>query len=844
MGAGLSLVAMGVLRAHSLLAGSDPAPAHAVAAGGLLAWWAATVRPHRPSRAWGVLGCLATVAGVGVAPGLLGRTWGLTAGLATVALVALPTLLLGRGGVLPRRPAALAAGAGPAALLAALVTLPWVGPEVTGLLGALAVIVATELTVRRGGSATPATEGAGRSGTPWAGVGAGLLLASTVWYAGTEMPWPWPLAAVVAGVGLTLVPAGARLRPTTGLVLLTAGVVTLVALPAPRRWLLRTVIDNQFLPTVGLAGGCLALVLAGVVLGALPGLAVGALATADRALHRLAPAAAGGLLAADAVARGTGGHAVGIAAGGCLLALGARRAHGTAAAPGWLAPGAALVLGLLAVLSATGHVGAPAVPEGLTVDATHAAPGILLLHGRAGGSGPGRDEMVLVSGQVAARTSPPRLADDLLAGALAALVPPRAERVLLVGSGSGRVRRALTAGGVGEVVLHEPSRALAHLAHALVGDAGLPAPRISPSPAGWLREAGTFDAVISQVEDPTAPAFAPFFTREAHRTARALLSPGGVFVQRLNVDRLGPRGVLAHVLLLRETFPRTHVATADHARDGVVLLLGLTAEEGDDAHARLAAARLSLDPATNPLATPELRDVLGDALLLQPDDLLATFAAGPREIKAAEEVDPEPPADAWAPGGDALRFAAPEAIGRSLAQALLYARIANVDLDLHVEPAQGPEGYQRWDLLPVETRLPEPWTVLGGVVRQQNVLTEFLHARGVYRESSRRLSFERPGGRLAVTVERRTRVTGNTLIASLDAQTSGQASRRGQALVRGHPALWAFDEPSTDQQELTLTWHCPFQGSLYAVQYGLSDGKPGRPDEPLGLLVDSVRCPH
>jgi hypothetical protein len=276
-------------------------------------------------------------------------------------------------------------------------------------------------------------------------------------------------------------------------------------------------------------------------------------------------------------------------------------------------------------------------------------------------------------------------------------------------------------------------------------------------------------------------------------------------------------------------------------RRGVAAGAGSTeSASGDEG---LPYARLVIDAKANSAMTPAVLASLEKALLLEPEDLLATFVAGRREIDALRGS--LGPADPWIEGGLALRQPAPELVARGLTRGFLFSQLQVVELSVDAGVVgREPPFAALYPFLGIETDLPEQWRAPEALVRSRNTVAQFLGEMGVYRDASRRMVFEREGARLTVTEQLRSVAGPQTLTDSINAFWSDDVRRNGTSVVHGHLAYWLYAEPANGPQRVVMTWHCPYQGRLYLAEHEVTDGKPGQFEEPLRFLGTHVRCAH
>lgn len=774
--AGVALVVAACLRTHVLLAGAEPSPRAWLPAALLVGLALGARLPSRDATGASVATLAATGASLLltlVMPAWLVHLAGAPALGATSVAVALLGFFAGRAGLarVGLGPGALAVGLALAA--ASLGLLPWLGTTVTGLAGTALGLAAWP----RSGPPLRSETSAGAAPL-LLGLAAGLLAATSTGLALVRVSGPWPLVGLAVSAFLLGAAAGCSATNVPSRVALAVLAAVVLVPPVPR--LVAEALDARAmaaaLPSVGVAGGALALMAAALVLATAPGALAGAmLRVADASRPRLL----------------TG-----------------------------------LALGLV-----------------LAAAASQVVPRTRVELGAAGAADP--KDVVQLDGVAVVTRDAGRRRDELLAGHLAALLPPHARRVLVVGSAGGAALEALALHEIERVELAQPSPRLARaLAGFLPADAPAPS-RVAASPFSLDVPPASLDALVVQVDDPTRPDFAAWFTPQAVERARELLAPGGVLVQRLRADRLGPDGLLRHARLVQATFPRSFVVTSDLMRGGTALVVGLAGDpdRGGAAAARLPHDRLVVAPSNDPPLTPRVVASLREALVVQPEDLLDAVAAGPRELDALAVA--LRPWDPWRPGGEALRWRAPEGPALALARARFYADLEVVELELDLEPeAQAGNFPSAWSVGGLESRLPAEFARTRALVRFRNTFAPFQGEFGLFRDRQSRVVFERDAGTITVSQLPLSIATEAALTNGIHGLWSDDVKRSGDALVHGHLALWILEEPSRDEQVVSLTWHCPVQGLLYAAEYRLVDGKPGLYQEPLELLATHLRCRH
>jgi len=165
-------------------------------------------------------------------------------------------------------------------------------------------------------------------------------------------------------------------------------------------------------------------------------------------------------------------------------------------------------------------------------------------------------------------------------GLLAALHAPRAERALVIGSGSGQTAAIVAQLGFAHVDIAELSPAhlaaaraeFAHLHHG-VFDRPNVAVHLEDGRNFLLRTRAPYDVIQIEITSLWFAGATNLYSREFYALARARLAPGGALVQWIQLHHLAPREIATILATARAEFP--HVAVW---RAGAQACLVATAE--------------------------------------------------------------------------------------------------------------------------------------------------------------------------------------------------------------------------------------------------------------------------
>ncbi len=201
----------------------------------------------------------------------------------------------------------------------------------------------------------------------------------------------------------------------------------------------------------------------------------------------------------------------------------------------------------------------------------------------------------------------PRYAPETLQTAVPCLIHGKAERVLLLGLGSGEALATALSFPIQEIACLETDAGLVRVVRNLLpagaGALALDDERVTLSvcdPAiGIPAVPGEFDVVVSSPENLGLAQAQPYVTTEFYRRAARKLSPGGVFCQRLQHIDLGPRPIQAITRAMQSVFSDVQ---AVEVAPGEMLLCATNDELG-----------LIRPELVARLEMPQVRAVLGDS---------------------------------------------------------------------------------------------------------------------------------------------------------------------------------------------------------------------------------------
>lgn len=225
---------------------------------------------------------------------------------------------------------------------------------------------------------------------------------------------------------------------------------------------------------------------------------------------------------------------------------------------------------------------------------------------------------------------------QITVGLLPLLVHGPAERVALVGYGSGVTAGAILEGPVGhlDVIELEPrvveaaSRFFDGENHRPLAD---PRTRLHLDDGrGFLQRGGpAYDVIVSQPSNPWITGVSNLFTREYFEIVRRRLAPGGLFCQWAQLYELHPIRIKAILAAVRAVFPHAYVLAAESLSTDVLLVASDRPFELD--RARIAAM----------MAEPRARAEALRGGLRSADDVLAMLLLGPEDLEAFTAGAPE-----------------------------------------------------------------------------------------------------------------------------------------------------------------------------------------------------------
>ena len=182
-----------------------------------------------------------------------------------------------------------------------------------------------------------------------------------------------------------------------------------------------------------------------------------------------------------------------------------------------------------------------------------------------------------VNGKTDASNSQRDMRTQIMLGHLPLLFHPQAERVLVIGLGSGVTGGAVALHPVGrvDVIEIEPAVVRAAAFFAKENREVLSNPRVQVTIAdgrNFLLAAETpYDVIISEPSNPWLRGIGSLFSREFYELAARRLRPDGVVCQWIHVYNLFPDDVRMVVKTFRSVFPRTSIWSSS---SGDLLLVG------------------------------------------------------------------------------------------------------------------------------------------------------------------------------------------------------------------------------------------------------------------------------
>ncbi|MBI2370234.1 MAG: fused MFS/spermidine synthase [Deltaproteobacteria bacterium] len=241
---------------------------------------------------------------------------------------------------------------------------------------------------------------------------------------------------------------------------------------------------------------------------------------------------------------------------------------------------------------------------------------------------------------------------QLMTGYLPLLFHPKAERVLIIGLGSGMTAKAVATFPVKAIDVVEIEPAMVEAARFFADRNGnvLADPRvrmvISDGRNYVLAAREPYDVIISEPSNPWIAGIASLFTREFYETVRARLRPGGVFFQWFQLYGMAPEDVAMVARTVHSVFPTVTLWQSDGAdlfllapSSPLTLHYGALKAE----FARNAALRADL-------AALGLPDPFALSAFLLLDERAVAAYAGPGELNTDDTTR--------------LEFTAPRSLGR------------------------------------------------------------------------------------------------------------------------------------------------------------------------------------
>lgn len=239
---------------------------------------------------------------------------------------------------------------------------------------------------------------------------------------------------------------------------------------------------------------------------------------------------------------------------------------------------------------------------------------------------PSGSRYVAVNGKIDASTGAD-LETQLAIGHLPLLLRPRAERVLVIGLGTGISVAAVATHPVRSIAVVEVEREMVRAAR-LFGAANggvLDDPRVTVTvrdARDFLRLDRTrYDLIVSQPSNPWMTVASNLFTREFFAEARERLEPGGVFCQWIQMYCLRPDDLRSVLAAFRDSFRDVLVFGT---LGGVDLVLVGTDEP----------IRFDRDAMAERMSELRVRLSLGSVRAREPEDLLALLRVADREFDA------------------------------------------------------------------------------------------------------------------------------------------------------------------------------------------------------------------
>jgi spermidine synthase len=217
---------------------------------------------------------------------------------------------------------------------------------------------------------------------------------------------------------------------------------------------------------------------------------------------------------------------------------------------------------------------------------------------------------------------------QVLSGLLPILMHDAAERVLVIGYGSGVTPGAVLQAPVKKVFLAEIESAVyeasnlhfSHVNHEPAKDERFEAV-IDDGRNFLLTRNEEFDVIISEPSNPWMSGAASLFTVDFFQIARRRLKDDGIFLQWLQLYELSPENIHALIRTFRSVFPEVLIFSPDPFSNDTLLLGSKNPIRVD--HARLAKA----------FSDPRMKAELVRAEVFEPEDLLGLFLLGTNQIE-------------------------------------------------------------------------------------------------------------------------------------------------------------------------------------------------------------------
>ncbi len=232
--------------------------------------------------------------------------------------------------------------------------------------------------------------------------------------------------------------------------------------------------------------------------------------------------------------------------------------------------------------------------------------------------------LMKINGKTDASTGAGDIETQTLLGHLPLMAAERADRVAVVGFGSGMTAGAVLTHPVREVDAFEIEPAVVEASRYFEPINGLPLDDnrlrlvIGDARGELRREAQPYDVIISEPSNPWITGVANLFTRDFFELTASRLAPGGIFAQWFHLYGMSEDSAREVMATFRSVYPHV-VAFKD--RDLILL--------GSD-----SPIAFSLDQMTRRFADPGVRASLAEAYVRYPTDLLVKLRLDERGVAA------------------------------------------------------------------------------------------------------------------------------------------------------------------------------------------------------------------